>query len=401
MYYSSIGALAVIILLTINYDVFNKTRHSQSIRSFHLYRKFLFSVLFYYIADTFWGVIYDQKIPLLSYADTVLYFFTMAYSVFSWIRYVISYVNDENFFFMILKYFGIIFLCAESLMLIVNFFYPIMFWFSSDGLYHPEISRHIFIFVQIVFFTIISFYMFIETFKTHGNIKRRHRAIWLSGIIMTVFIAMQRLYVFIPFYSMGFMIATCIIHTFVLEDEKENHKEELNRLFEVEGIQEKELLSARLMAYTDPLTGVKSKCAYLEDILGIEKRIEDKILKDFGIVIFDVNDLKLTNDTKGHEEGDKLIKSACKIINQYFTDTPVYRIGGDEFVVFLMGENYKKSSDFISNFNRKIDENRSAKKVVIASGFAGFEEITEKSYKTLFELADSRMYERKKELKGK
>ena len=74
------------------------------------------------------------------------------------------------------------------------------------------------------------------------------------------------------------------------------------------------------------LTGVKNKNSWQEDVSGIEKRLEDGVLKDFGLIIFDVNGLKLVNDSKGHEEGDRLLKSGCKIICQIFKHSPIYRI---------------------------------------------------------------------------
>ena len=55
-----------------------------------------------------------------------------------------------------------------------------------------------------------------------------------------------------------------------------------------------------------------------------QKKPKDKILKDFGIVVFDINGLKLINDTKGHEEGDKLIK--FDIINTDATNPEVRSI---------------------------------------------------------------------------
>lgn len=199
---------------------------------------------------------------------------------------------------------------------------------------------------------------------------------------------------------MGYLLGICLIHTFVLEGEKEDRREELENLLQVEKIREAELGSARLMAYTDPLTGVKSKTAYQEDIIGIEKRIEDGILKDFAVAVFDVNGLKLVNDTKGHDEGDKLIKEACQVICQTFKHSPIYRIGGDEFVAFIMGEDFKQKSELVKNFDSQMEKNMAENKAVVSCGLTEYETGADKSYLTIFSRADMKMYERKKQLKG-
>ena len=186
---------------------------------------------------------------------------------------------------------------------------------------------------------------------------------------------------------------------FVNEDEKEKRREELEKLLQVEEIQEAELGIAQKMAFTDPLTGVKSKNAYLEDIRGIELRIEDKNLSNFALVVFDVNGLKTINDTKGHDEGDKFIQSASALICQTFGHSPVYRIGGDEFVAMLFGEDFNNRTALVESFNKIIDANKESGDVVIACGLDDFRPGEDDSFLRVFERADRKMYERKKQLK--
>lgn len=64
------------------------------------------------------------------------------------------------------------------------------------------------------------------------------------------------------------------------------------------------------------------------------------------MVYLDVNDLKKVNDNLGHEYGDKLLKSAAKIISESFgAFGKSYRIGGDEFCVLMSGENIEENYD--------------------------------------------------------
>ena len=191
------------------------------------------------------------------------------------------------------------------------------------------------------------------------------------------------------------------IRKYVLEDVKDASREELESLLQLEKLQEFELGTTRKMAYSDPLTGVKNKMAYIEDIGSIEQRIKDKFLSRFGLVVFDLNDLKKMNDTYGHDAGDQYIKSACSLICHKFQHNPVYRIGGDEFVAFLTGEDFEKRDELLINFHSQIEQNLVSGEVVISYGFAEFDAKKDASYLHLYERADKKMYECKQDLKSR
>lgn len=94
------------------------------------------------------------------------------------------------------------------------------------------------------------------------------------------------------------------------------------------------------IAYKDALTHVRNKAAY-------DKKVEDLnwgILNQkihFGIVMVDLNYLKVINDRYGHEHGNEYIMGACSLICNIFDHSPVFRVGGDEFVVILQGRDYE------------------------------------------------------------
>ncbi|MBR3316575.1 MAG: diguanylate cyclase, partial [Atopobiaceae bacterium] len=71
------------------------------------------------------------------------------------------------------------------------------------------------------------------------------------------------------------------------------------------------------------------------------QQLAEGTLSEFGLVICDVNGLKIINDTNGHQAGDEYIRQACKMVCDIFSHSPVYRIGGDEFAVILTGRDYK------------------------------------------------------------
>ncbi len=152
------------------------------------------------------------------------------------------------------------------------------------------------------------------------------------------------------------------------------------------------------MANTDSLTGIRNKHAYSEAEALINQRIRQNDIDKLGVVVCDINGLKIVNDTLGHAAGDKLIKDACSLICEYFTHGAVYRIGGDEFVVILQEKGFDTMHEVIEDINRVIEDNIKKKEVVIAIGHS---ELTkdDQLVHDVFERADEMMYQRKQELK--
>lgn len=154
------------------------------------------------------------------------------------------------------------------------------------------------------------------------------------------------------------------------------------------------------MAYRDQLTGVKSKHAYAEKEDSMNLRIKNNLVEEFAVVVCDVNGLKQINDTLGHKAGDEFIKTACMMICKLFKHSPVYRIGGDEFVVILEGEDYANRQHLMFEMDETADNNNITGGVVVAAGISDFVQDTDANFHEVFERADSLMYSRKKELKG-
>ena len=118
----------------------------------------------------------------------------------------------------------------------------------------------------------------------------------------------------------------------------------------------------------------------------------------FAVIILDINDLKKINDTEGHQAGDQYIKDSCKIICSTFSHSPVFRVGGDEFVVLAQGEDYENVDVLVENLRVRNDEASKTGGIVIACGMAKFE--NDSYVAEVFERADTRMYENKSALKN-
>ena len=153
------------------------------------------------------------------------------------------------------------------------------------------------------------------------------------------------------------------------------------------------------LALKDALTGVGSKLAYDKQV---EKLTEEMELGSarFGIVVIDMNDLKVMNDSYGHEQGNQAIKATCSLICEVFKHSPVYRFGGDEFVVVIKGKDYDGIEERINEFNETARglTGQPWEKVNAAVGYALYDD--DDTVLDVFRRADRLMYERKKVMKG-
>lgn len=400
MNYSIISIIGIVLGIIVNYDILRKETDAQKKHVHDVYRNFLICVFGYYITDSLWGFLYSMKLLRLLYIDTTVYFLFMALSVLMWTRYVTEYLESSRRFRRMLLISGWIFMFFEVSAIVVNFFNPILFYFDSDGVYHAGSARHLTLIFQIVMFAITTLYtLYVAAITDDRVMKLRYRAVWVFGVVMIVMIALQLSNPILPIYATGYLIGITFIHTFVHEDEKEEHRKTLDRMLSIEKKQRKEIREAKNMAYTDSLTGAKNNRSYIEAEDDIDARMANNTINDFAVAVFDLNGLKIINDTKGHEAGDKYIVDAVNLIREYFPDCPLYRIGGDEFVLFMEGENCKNRNKMLEDFNRRIEENVKSGDVVIAVGMDKYRPEMDFSYLRLFDRADKRMYDRKLELK--
>ncbi len=154
------------------------------------------------------------------------------------------------------------------------------------------------------------------------------------------------------------------------------------------------------IAYKDPLTGVKSKHAYSEAEVKANEEIKKHLNNEFALLVCDLNDLKVINDTLGHQAGDEYIKDGCTLICRIFKHSPVYRVGGDEFVVIIEGYDFENRFELLKEINDVVEYNIKNNKVSIAVGMSDFN-CNDLSLHDVFKRADEAMYLRKKEMKGR
>ena len=160
------------------------------------------------------------------------------------------------------------------------------------------------------------------------------------------------------------------------------------------------------IAYQDALTHVKNKAAYDKMVESLEWDILNQGA-EFAIVMIDLNFLKRINDRYGHDRGNEYIIGGCNIICEVYDHSPVYRVGGDEFVVVLRGRDYRNREELLEIVQREfrtVASNSDAdpwNRYSAAFGMAVFLPGEDENVDMVFKRADDKMYANKTAMKAK
>ncbi len=163
-------------------------------------------------------------------------------------------------------------------------------------------------------------------------------------------------------------------------------------------MQEKERDFLIKSAYTDELTQIHNRRYCMEYMT----RVREMENPDYTVFCFDLNNLKTTNDTYGHAQGDILIRSAADvIINAFEPHGIVARMGGDEFIAIAETNNPEEISAMIREFRDNIaQKNEEIPDLHLSIAF-GYASCSPKEYniEKIYQIADDLMYENKQKMK--
>ena len=201
MAYSLVGILAVFVHLIINLDVFLGLKKENVFRGQKHYAIFLLCVIGYHVTDGFWGFLYDAKLITGTYADTVIYFVMMAASILSWGIFVYHYLDEKSKMAKPILYAGFVIFAVQIVLIVINFFYPIVFRFSQDGTYNALPARYAMLGAQVFVYVLLAVYTFVGSSRSSGSVRRRFIAIGLFSLFMAIAITFQTLFPLLPLYS--------------------------------------------------------------------------------------------------------------------------------------------------------------------------------------------------------
>ena len=158
-----------------------------------------------------------------------------------------------------------------------------------------------------------------------------------------------------------------------------------------------------MLANQDGLTGVKNKVSYNAEVARLNEMIKNGEYTNFAIIMIDLNYLKDTNDTYGHDTGDVALVKLAQLICDTFKFSPVYRVGGDEFVVISRSKDYLRVDKLVEELKRKTNKTidvHDGENISAAVGFSTYNPQVDKTVDDVFKRADKAMYEHKRLLKN-
>lgn len=152
-------------------------------------------------------------------------------------------------------------------------------------------------------------------------------------------------------------------------------------------------------AYIDLQTGLNNK-NMCEELLESRTVLSQKTL----CLMFDINNLKVTNDTFGHSVGDRLIVNFAKILKDSIREGDFAgRCGGDEFILMLDQVDENTAQAVLARIREKVEQfNRVTEDIPIsyAQGWSLSTNYKSCTYRKLFDEADRAMYANKQNSKG-
>ncbi|MDY3225583.1 MAG: GGDEF domain-containing protein [Candidatus Faecousia sp.] len=155
------------------------------------------------------------------------------------------------------------------------------------------------------------------------------------------------------------------------------------------------IFETKTKAYTDPNTGLFNKNRW-------DELMNQKIpgAGDVGVMMLDLNGLKRTNDTLGHDAGDRMIFNFANILrNTLPPGSMICRWGGDEFTVMLMDASRERMEQHIAQLRRATqiyNDTGNTPCIHFAAGYAMASEFPELTRGELLGKADERMYQDKR-----
>lgn len=163
-------------------------------------------------------------------------------------------------------------------------------------------------------------------------------------------------------------------------------------------------MEMQLLAMKDTLTGIRNKTGYDKEVEKIEEELNRGKIH-VGVAVSDLLFLKKINDSYGREKGNAAIISLCKIITKIFEQSPVFRIGSDDFVVVLKDTDLLNIEKLCREFENTIKEikNNSEledwEKISAAISYTVFDPFLDANFESTLKRAENELNKKKKEMR--
>jgi len=153
----------------------------------------------------------------------------------------------------------------------------------------------------------------------------------------------------------------------------------------------------RYLGTRDVMTGLYNRGYFEEMLVKLEKERKEPV----SVIIADLNNLKRTNDSLGHQAGDKLIRRAAEVFTAAFnSDQIVARIGGDEFVMILPDTTGEVAVEYIKQIHALIKlNNKYYREPELSISLGAATSKPDMTLEKVINMADDTMYRYKSDLK--
>jgi diguanylate cyclase (GGDEF)-like protein len=247
-----------------------------------------------------------------------------------------------------------------AILLIVNFFTPVVFSISSENMY----QREPFLWFNLAYVFLLILHSFLMAFKNRNKIKSSILIVVVLLLILPATAAMlQMLYLglIVMWPTLSFVV---IVIYLSLETAS---------------------------AGRDYLTGLNTRVRLDEYI---QRELEKE--SEFTLMFIDLDNFKTLNDTLGHVIGDQVLLMFSKVLRSVFKDDFVSRYGGDEFFVVIHEVDPKKIEELRSKLKEAVKKrNEQVKEVKFSMGYASTTLDKPKTYLELLTESDNSMYKQK------
>lgn len=112
------------------------------------------------------------------------------------------------------------------------------------------------------------------------------------------------------------------------------------------------------MAYYDSLTGLPNRRLF-DNIVEHELAMIQKERRDTVLVLLDIDNFKLVNDTYGHMAGDYILKQVARLLRMNVRKTDIVaRFGGEEFIILMPSTTIEEGYSFTERLRKRIEEEK-------------------------------------------
>ncbi|MDR3562469.1 MAG: diguanylate cyclase [Negativicutes bacterium] len=188
------------------------------------------------------------------------------------------------------------------------------------------------------------------------------------------------------------VVVNSLLLTLILKNYDEQHQRAKKFLAESETARS----HLQFLSFHDSLTGLYNRTFFETEL----KRLESAKVFNVAVFVLDLDGLKFVNDTLGHFQGDQVIIRAAKVLQLSFPDnSPIFRTGGDEFIVILreiyyeeLELYYRRIQQYIQKDNQVTNSTSVPLRISVGYAWAGD---SSKSLQDLAVEAENKMYREK------